>query len=174
MGRRGRSAAEGAILVTSEKRQQRVRGLLIEELTILVGSELENPKLSFVTVTDVVVSKDLHNVRVFVNHQDENVSKREVLSNLEKAIPFVRGKIAERLTMRSVPEISFVYDESAIRAARLTELLSQISEERVAAELIAAESAAAESPATEGASAESAAAVAEDSAAAAPDAGAGA
>ncbi len=100
--------------MTSEKRQQRVRGLLVEELAILIGSELEDPKLSFVTVTDVVVSKDLHNVRVYVNHQDENVSKREVLSRLEKAAPFVRGKISERLTMRSVPEITFEYDESAL------------------------------------------------------------
>ncbi len=118
--------------MTSEKRQQRVRGLLIEELTILVGSELEDPKLSFVTVTDVVVSKDLHNVRVYVNHQDENVSRREILSHLEKAAPFVRGKVAERLTLRSVPEITFEYDESAIRAERLTELLGKIAEERAA------------------------------------------
>ena len=118
--------------MTSEKRQQRVRGLLIEELTILVGSELEDPKLSFVTVTDVIVSKDLHNVRVYVNHQDENVSRRELLSRLEKAIPYVRGKIAERLTLRTVPEISFEYDESALRAARLTEILSQIAGERAA------------------------------------------
>lgn len=116
--------------MTSEKRQQRVRGLLIEELTILVGSELEDPKLSFVTVTDVIVSKDLHNVRVYVNHQDDAVSKRDLLNRLDKAIPFVRGKIAERLTLRTVPEISFQYDESALRAARLTDLLSQIAEER--------------------------------------------
>lgn len=144
--------------MTSEKRQQRVRGLLVEELAILIGSELENPKLSFVTVTDVVVSKDLHNVRVYVNHQDENVSKREVLSHLEKAVPFVRGKISERLTMRSVPEISFEYDDSALRAARLTELLGQIAAER-AAEDAAAERAAkgaAAERAAEGAAAEQA------------------
>lgn len=144
--------------MTSEKRQQRVRGLLVEELAILIGSELEDPKLSFVTVTDVVVSKDLHNVRVYVNHQDENVSKREVLSHLEKAVPFVRGKISERLTMRSVPEISFEYDDSALRAARLTELLGQIAAER-AAEDAAAERAAkgaAAERAAEGAAAEQA------------------
>ncbi len=120
--------------MTSEKRQQRVRGLLMEELAILVGSELEDPKLSFVTVTDVVVSKDLHNVRVYVNHQDENVSKRELMIHLEKAIPFLRGKVAERLTLRSVPEISFEYDESALRAARLTDILNQIAQERSATE----------------------------------------
>lgn len=124
--------------MTSEKRQQRVRGLLTEELAILVGSELEDPKLSFVTVTDVIVSKDLHNVRVYVNHQDEAVSRRDLLNHLEKAIPFVRGKIAERLTLRTVPEISFEYDESALRATRLTELLSQIADERASDERAAA------------------------------------
>lgn len=119
--------------MSSEIRQQRVRGLLFEELTIMLGGELGDPRLNLVTVTDVVVSKDLKNVRVYVSHQDEAVSKREVLSRLVKAVPFIRSQLGLRLGLRVVPELSFTYDDSPERAQRLTELLAQIKAENAAA-----------------------------------------
>lgn len=119
--------------MSSEIRQQRVRGLLFEELTIMLGGELGDPRLDLVTVTDVVVSKDLKNVRVYVSHQDEAVSKREVLSRLVKAVPFIRSQLGLRLGLRVVPELSFTYDDSPERAQRLTELLAQIKAENAAA-----------------------------------------
>lgn len=115
--------------MSTEIRQRRVRGLLQEELMTLIPGELEDPKLALVSVTDVVVSKDLKNVRVFVNHQDEEVSKKEVLSLLNKALPFLRSQIAERLSTRTVPEIAFAYDDSATRANRLDEIFKQIKAE---------------------------------------------
>lgn len=118
--------------MATEIRQKRVTGLLYQELSIMIGNELADPKLSFVTVTDVIVSKDLHNVRVYVNHQDEAVPKRQVLARLEKASPFLRSQIAERLSLRVVPELSFEYDESPERAARLTEIFRQLAAEREA------------------------------------------
>jgi ribosome-binding factor A len=115
--------------MSSEIRQQRVKGLLQEELMTLIPGELEDPKLALVAVTDVVVSKDLKNVRVFVNHLDEEVSQKEVISLLNKAMPFFRAQIAERLSTRTVPEITFAYDDSASRAGRLDEIFRQIKEE---------------------------------------------
>lgn len=116
--------------MSSEIRQKRVTGLLFQELTIMIGNELEDPKLSLVTVTDVIVSKDLRNVRVYVNHQDEAVTKQEVLRGLVKATPYLRSQVAERLSLRVVPEISFDYDESPERAARLDEIFRQLAAER--------------------------------------------
>jgi len=116
--------------MSSEKRQRRVTGLLLEELSILIGNELADPRLSLVNVTDVIVSKDLHNVRVFVNHDNETISPREVISRLTKAAPFLRGQIAERLSLRFVPELSFAYDESPARINRIQDLLRQIASER--------------------------------------------
>lgn len=116
--------------MSSEIRQQRVRGLLYEELSIMLGGELADPRLSLVNVTDVVVSKDLKNVRVYVSHSDDAISKREVISRLQKATPFIRSQIGERLGLRAVPELSFTYDDSPERAQRLTALLAQIKAER--------------------------------------------
>lgn len=119
--------------MSSDIRQRRVAGLLLEELSIMVGNELADPRLSLVSVTDVLVSKDLHNVKVFVNHDDETISKKEVVSRLTKAAPFLRSQVAERLSLRFVPELSFAYDESPARSSRIQELLNQIAAEREAA-----------------------------------------
>ncbi len=116
--------------MSNEIRQSRVKGLLQEELMTLIPGELNDPKLALVAVTDVVVSKDLKNVRVFVNHQDSDVSQREVLSHLNKAMPHLRAMVAERLSTRTVPEITFAYDESQGRAERLNEIFAQIKSEQ--------------------------------------------
>lgn len=116
--------------MSKEIRQSRMKGLLQEELATLIPGELDDPKLALVAVTDVVVSKDLKNVRVYVNHQDAEVSQREVLSHLNKAMPHLRAMIAERLSTRTVPEITFAYDESQGRAERLNEIFAQIKAEQ--------------------------------------------
>jgi ribosome-binding factor A len=111
-------------------RQQRVTELLFEELSIMVANELDNPKLSLVQVTRVEISRDLRNAKVFVNHQQEDVSPREVLKNLQKAAPYLRSQLAERCGLRMVPELHFAYDDIPVKAARVDELLLKIAEER--------------------------------------------
>ncbi len=116
--------------MSSEIRQKRLAGLLFEELNIMVGHELDDPNLKSVNVTDVVVSKDMRNVKVFVAHQDEEVPKQAVISHLRRAAPYLRSQLAERLTLRMVPELTFQYDESNERSLRLTEIFQQIANER--------------------------------------------
>ncbi len=116
--------------MSSEIRQQRVAGLVYEEISIMLAGELRDPRISLVKVTDVRVSKDLRNARVFVSHDDETVSRRDLLKALQSATPYLRGQLAERLGLRAVPELLFTYDESPEKAARVDELLRQIAAER--------------------------------------------
>lgn len=116
--------------MSSEIRQQRVAGLLFEELSILLSGELQDPKISLVKVTGVQVSKDLRNVRIFVNHEDESVTRRELLQALQRATPFLRRQLAERLGLRAVPDLLFAYDDLPEKAARVDELLRQLAAER--------------------------------------------
>ena len=108
-------------------RQQRVAELLFEELSILIGNELADPKLSLVRVTNVDVSRDLRNVNVYVTHDDDELSKREVLQGLRHATPYLRRQLAIRCSLRAVPELSFHYDDTPEKAARVDELLRQIA-----------------------------------------------
>ena len=112
-------------------RQQRVSELLFEELSILIGNELADPKLSLVRVTNVDVSRDLRNVNVYVTHDDDELSKREVLQGLRRATPYLRRQLAVRASFRAVPELSFHYDDTPERAARVDELLRQIAASRM-------------------------------------------
>jgi len=116
--------------MSSEIRQQRVAGLIFEELSILLSGELQDPKISLVKVTGVQVSKDLRNVRIFVNHEDESITRRELLQTLQKATPFLRRQLAERLGLRAVPDLLFAYDDLPEKAARVDELLRQLAAER--------------------------------------------
>ncbi|RIK56421.1 MAG: 30S ribosome-binding factor RbfA [Chloroflexi bacterium] len=113
-------------------RQQRVAELLFQELSVLIANELADPRLSMVQVTQVNVSRDLRNVSVYVSHDDNSVSKREMLQGLRNAAPYLRRQIAERSLLRAVPELSFHYDDSPERAARVDALLRQIAAERAA------------------------------------------
>lgn len=111
-------------------RQERVAELLFEELSIMVANELDDPKLSLVTVTSVQISRDLRNARVMINHQQEEVSRRDVLKGLARAAPYLRGQLAVRCGLRMVPELSFHYDDTPEKAARVDELLKLIAQER--------------------------------------------
>jgi ribosome-binding factor A len=113
-------------------RQQRVTELLFEELSIMIGNELNDPRLSqaLVRVTNVSVSRDLRNVNVYVTHDDDDLSKREVLQGLRHATPFLRRQLALRCSLRAVPELSFHYDDTPEKAARVDALLRQIAENR--------------------------------------------
>ncbi|HRW04424.1 MAG TPA: 30S ribosome-binding factor RbfA [Caldilineaceae bacterium] len=111
-------------------RQQRVTELLYEELSIMVANELDDPKLSLVTVLGVQVSQDLRNAKVYVNHQEEEVTRKEVIKGLERATPYLRSQLAERCNLRVVPQLLFYYDDTPEKAARIDELLRKIAEER--------------------------------------------
>lgn len=113
-------------------RQQRVSELLFEELSIMISNELDDPRLSLARVTSVNVSRDLRNVNVYVTHDDDEVSKRDILQGLRHATPYLRRQLAVRCSLRAVPELSFHYDDTPEKAARVDELLRQIAADRSA------------------------------------------
>lgn len=116
--------------MSSTVRQKRLAELLMQELTIIIGNELEDPDISLTDVTNVVVSKDLRTAKVYVFHRDDEVNARALLKALGRATPYIRGQIAERCGLRVVPEVFFYYDDTPARVERVDELLRQISSER--------------------------------------------
>lgn len=111
-------------------RQQRISGLLRDELDIMIGHELEDPRISLVSVTDVIVSRDIRNAKIYVHHGDDEVTRKDVLAGLQSAASYLRGEIAVRCGLRMTPDLLFYYDETPEKAQRIQELLRQIAEER--------------------------------------------
>jgi ribosome-binding factor A len=116
--------------MSSTIRQERVAELLFEELSIMVSSELDDPRLVMVEVTHVDVSKDLRSAKVHIHHRADEISRQELMKRLQRAIPYLRSQLAVRCGLRMVPELVFHYDDSPAQAARIDALLQQIAEER--------------------------------------------
>jgi ribosome-binding factor A len=125
----------------TSRRQERIAEVLTEELGLLIASELTDPRLedAMVTVTDVQVSADLGNARVFIQHALPDSQTRHVLSALQHSTTFLRRALVENLHLRVVPELHFVVDDTEKRASHVDDILDQIAAERKSAERAAAQ-----------------------------------
>jgi ribosome-binding factor A len=110
------------------KRADRVNALLQRELGTLISEELSDPRIAFTTVTSVEVTDDLRSARVFVSVLGDDEAVKKTMVGLEDAKKFLRHQIGSRTDLRFVPEITFVADRSAARAARITTLLREARE----------------------------------------------
>ncbi len=115
------------------QRQRRVEELLKEEISRIMQFKMRDPRLGLVTVTDVEVSSDLKHARVFVSIYGGQVQINRSMECLTASAGFVRTTLGHSIKLRYTPEITFVYDESVARAARITQLLNQIAQESQAA-----------------------------------------
>ena len=111
------------------QRQHRVQELLKEEISRILQFELRDPRLGLVTVTDVEVSPDLKHARVFVSVYGDQKTIESSMGRLKAGAGFVRGVLGHSVDLRYTPELTFVYDETVARAARITELLNEIAAE---------------------------------------------
>jgi len=110
-------------------RSERLGELLKEEISEILRRELKDPRVGFVSVTDVEVSSDLRHAKVFVSILGDEVSREETMRALESATGFVRSEVGRRIRLRHTPEIVFRLDKSIERGARVFELLSEIRKE---------------------------------------------
>jgi len=109
------------------KRTQRLNILLREEIADLIMKKVKDPRLGFVTVTDVELSSDLKIAKVFIsvmNEGDIDLSL-EILNSVKG---FIRTEISKRVRMKYIPSIEFRIDRSVQRGRRIDELLKEIKE----------------------------------------------
>ena len=100
--------------------------MLREEIAQIVGYELEDPRVTMVTVTDVRVSENLRDARVYVTVAGDEAEIKEALVALRHAAPYVRKQVGFSLNLRHTPEIHFVRDTVEEQGARVDQLLAGI------------------------------------------------
>jgi ribosome-binding factor A len=100
-----------------------------EEVSQIVGFELEDPRVERVTVTDVRVTENLRDASVFVMAEGTEAEKAEAMKALQKAAPYVRRQLGIALNLKFTPELHFVRDTVEEAAARVEALLSEIKTE---------------------------------------------
>lgn len=111
------------------RRPEKLAESLREAITEIVGYELEDPRVLGVTVTDVRVSENLRDARVFVVVEGAKEEKeiKEALKALQHAATYVRQQIALSMSLRHPPILNFVRDTAEENAARIGQLLQEIS-----------------------------------------------
>lgn len=112
----------------SKHRQEKVSHEIMRVLSSALIEEVKDPRLSDVTITDVSVSSDLSVASVrYLCPKDAD---REVLRvGLEKASPFLRSLLGERILLRRVPILNFYYDEAYEQGAQMSALLAKLRAE---------------------------------------------
>ena len=110
-------------------RSERVADILLEEISQIVGFELQDPRVTAVTVTDVRVSENLRAARVYVTVAGDEEEHKQALKALQHAAPFVRKQLGLSLNLPRTPEIYFVRDKIEEQGERVDKLLDRIERE---------------------------------------------
>jgi ribosome-binding factor A len=115
------------------RRTSRVNELLREELSALLQREVKDPRVShgLLSITEVEVSPDLHNATVYVSHLGEESERDDVLEGLRHSAHFLQKELKHRLAIRAVPALTFRFDPSIERGARLASLINEVSAHHV-------------------------------------------
>jgi len=112
------------------RRPERVADIIREEISQIVGYELEDPRLTMVTVTDVRLSDNRRDAQVFVTVAGDEEEHRLALSALRHAAPYVRKQLSLSLNLPRTPEIHFVRDRVEEEGERVNRLLREIEQDR--------------------------------------------
>lgn len=106
-------------------RREKLQELFKEEASAILQRRLRDPRVGFVSVTDVELSADLRRAKIFVSVLGDEEAKRRTMEGLERAAGFVRSELGRRITLRHTPEILFRLDDSIERGTRITALLRE-------------------------------------------------
>lgn len=104
-------------------RSERVGGQLRRELAQLVQMEVKDPRVGFVGISDVEVTRDLAHAKVYVTVFEEEKAA-ETIAALKHAAGYLRRRLGQEMRIRAVPELHFLHDASVETGARMDELIA--------------------------------------------------
>jgi ribosome-binding factor A len=110
-------------------RANRVGEQMKKELSDIIGRKIKDPRIGFVTVTDVQVTGDLQQAKVFISVLGDEEQKENTLKGLAKAKGFIRTEIGHRIRLRKTPEIQFEWDDAMEYGNRINSLLHQLHDD---------------------------------------------
>lgn len=111
----------------AELRAHRVAEQMKKELGDILSRKIKDPRVGFVTVTDVEVTGDLQQAKVFISVLGNEKKKQETLLGLAKAKGFIRSEIGSRIRLRKTPELTFEIDEAIEQGNRIDSILRDLN-----------------------------------------------
>lgn len=113
----------------SQLRIEKIQELMKQEISRIILQELKDPRIGFVTVTQVEITRDLSSAKVFVSimGNDEQIAKS--WAGLNSSLGFIRREVGHRIRLRVTPELKFVLDKSLDYSDHIQKLLLQIEKQ---------------------------------------------
>lgn len=125
MRKNSRSRARGF------SRQERVGDLIQQALATIIHAHMQDARFRLVTVTGVDVSRDLSYAKVYVSlYAEDKTTITSTLKALNKAVKLFRYELAHAVTLRIVPELKFIYDESTAHGFKISGLIEDVTKTR--------------------------------------------
>jgi ribosome-binding factor A len=112
------------------QRTDRIDQILRQEIGQALEREVSDPRIGFVTVTDVETVRDLSRAKVWVSIIGSAEERKETLSALRKAMPFIRHGLNSKIRLRRIPELDVRLDDSMERGTRVLQILSELEDGR--------------------------------------------
>jgi ribosome-binding factor A len=110
------------------RKGERTSKLIQREISELLEREVNDPRLSrLISVTEVTLSPDFKHAKIFVSTLGSEVNKEDMLEGFNDASGFLRKELAAHLKLRYTPQLSFHYDDSIERGARLLKLITELT-----------------------------------------------
>ena len=112
--------------MAKQLRIEKLQELIKQEMSKMLLRELKDPRIGFVTVTDVEMTGDLREAKIYVSVMGDDEKIKSSLEGLNSALGFIRREIGQRVRLRFTPEISFALDTSLDYGDHIQKLLLQV------------------------------------------------
>ena len=103
----------------------RLNNAFVEKISEIIHDEVKDNDVKMVTITDAKITNDLSFAKIYFTTMDND--RKKVLVALNKASGFIRSKLCEKVDIRKMPEISFVYDESIDYGKKIEDIIERIN-----------------------------------------------
>jgi len=107
-------------------RVNRVEDVLLRAINEVIMNKVRDPRIGFVTVMGVTVSPDIRSAKVFVSVLGDEREKTDTLAGLKASAPYIRREVAHQVTLKNMPELHFIYDETPEKSEHIMNLLKDL------------------------------------------------
>ena len=113
--------------MADRRRIERVNGLLRDEISVLIASHVNDPRLKgIITITRVQTASDLRNARVYVSVMGNEAIRQEALEGIQSSASYLRRELRDRVALRYVPFLKFALDDAMLEADRLMGIIDSL------------------------------------------------
>ncbi len=115
--------------MAKQLRVDKVQELIKQELSKMLLLEVKDPRIKFVTVTDVKLTRDMSQAKVYISIYGPKEQQQQVWEALQKALGYFRSEIAKRIRLRFAPELILAHDNSLEYGAHIDSILNKIKKD---------------------------------------------